>query len=475
MKIPEAVNHINVQNNIDLVDGKTNPNKDTKALQKNISCVTNSSSSGISEKHLDHCADTVKSFLRKSIAAQSYSKMFSQGTSFKSLNLSIEAPSGARSSFRSLEHLDKVSRHYLSEIIQKTHPLSSDERHLLSIIINSNFNFRHQSNSNLSNNTLNIKSFDKIQSENIQTYKNTFSEDIEEIANHDFVFFGVEISNHQEKLPLNKTHHTVDFGANAYIIDHDSPYGYMTLTDHFDNAIPPVFYHEHQSFLDKFSEVNKEVSRYVHGSKGIIDVPIFNTKDMKLGLGLYLIDFIRKSEDQSFKEFCYGKNLAPVDLDRIINFVFQPEYHIPRMVSTENFKKVKIREISLEEAVTASNYEEINKQVTNKKIALQALFLSIANQKEDVALYILSNFEITRQDVISIKHELYDIEYLLSAHNSSCKVLEYFINKGLVDVNTKFKKTNSGDCMLDNAIKYENAEMIKLLLKYGATSDNKYI
>ncbi len=476
MKIPEAVNHINVQNNIDLVDGKTNPNKATKALQKNILRVTNSSSSGISEKHLDHCANTVKNFLRKSIAAQSYSKMFSQGTSFKSLNLSIEAPSGARSSFRSLEHLDKVSRHYISEIIQKVHPLSSDERHLLSIIINSNFNFRHQSNSNLSNNILNIKSFDKIQSENIQTHKNTYSEDIKEISNHDFVFFGVEISNHQEKLPLNKTHHTVDFGANAYIIDHDSPYGYMTLTDHFDNAIPPVFYHEHQSFfLDNFKEVNKEVSRYVHGSKGIIDVPIFNTKDMKLGLGLYLIDFIRKSEDQSFKEFCYGKNLAPVDLDRIINFVFQPEYHIPRMVSTENFKKVKIREISLEEAVTASNYEEINKQVTNKKIALQALFLSIANQKEDVALYILSNFEITRQDVISIKHELYDIEYLLSAHNSSCKVLEYFINKGLVDVNTKFKKTNSGDCMLDNAIKYENAEMIKLLLKYGATSDNKYI
>ncbi|EFB3662033.1 hypothetical protein FM016_25095, partial [Escherichia coli] len=29
------------------------------------------------------------------------------------------------------------------------------------------------------------------------------------------------MSNHQEKLPLNKTHHTVDFGANAYIIDHD--------------------------------------------------------------------------------------------------------------------------------------------------------------------------------------------------------------------------------------------------------------
>ncbi len=178
--------------------------------------------------------------------------MFSQGTSFKSLNLSIEAPSGARSSFRSLEHLDKVSRHYISEIIQKAHPLSSDERHLLSIIINSNFNFRHQSNSNLSNNILNIKSFDKIQSKNIQTHKNTYSEDIKPR----FCFFGVEVS-----------------------------------------------------------------------------------------------------------------------LDRIINFVFQLEYHIPRMLSTDNFKKIKLRDISLEDAIKASNYEEINNKVTDKKWLIRPLLI----------------------------------------------------------------------------------------------------
>ncbi|SPZ73346.1 OspC3, probably secreted by the Mxi-Spa machinery [Shigella boydii] len=34
MKIPEAVNHINVQNNIDLVDGKINPNKRYKSITK---------------------------------------------------------------------------------------------------------------------------------------------------------------------------------------------------------------------------------------------------------------------------------------------------------------------------------------------------------------------------------------------------------------------------------------------------------
>ncbi|WP_128573984.1 T3SS effector OspC family protein, partial [Shigella flexneri] len=398
MKIPEAVNHINVQNNIDLVDGKTNPNKATKALQKNVLRVTNSSSSGISEKHLDHCANTVKNFLRKSIAAQSYSKMFSQGTSFKSLNLSLEAPSGARSSFRSLEHLDKVSRHYISE--------------------------------------------------NIQTHKNTYSEDIKEISNHDFVFFGVEISNHQEKLPLNKTHHTVDFGANAYIIDHDSPYGYMTLTDHFDNAIPPVFYHEHQSFfLDNFKEVVDEVSRYVHGNQGKTDVPIFNTKDMRLGIGLHLIDFIRKSKDQGFREFCYNKNIDPVSLDRIINFVFQLEYHIPRMLSTDNFKKIKLRDISLEDAIKASNYEEINNKVTDKKMAHQALAYSLGNKKADIALYLLSKFNFTKQDVAEMEKmknnrycNLYDVEYLLSKDGANYKVLEYFINNGLVDVNKKFQK-----------------------------------
>nr|WP_303393523.1 T3SS effector OspC family protein [Shigella flexneri] len=30
-----------------------------------------------------------------------------------------------------------------------------------------------------------------------------------------------------KKTPPEYKHHTVDFGANAYIIDHDSPYGYI--------------------------------------------------------------------------------------------------------------------------------------------------------------------------------------------------------------------------------------------------------
>ncbi|EFW9296736.1 hypothetical protein E4479_21690, partial [Shigella flexneri] len=202
------------------------------------------------------------------------------------------------------------------------------------------------------------------------------------------------------------------------------------------------------------------------------DVPIFNTKDMRLGIGLHLIDFIRKSKDQGFREFCYNKNIDPVSLDRIINFVFQLEYHIPRMLSTDNFKKIKLRDISLEDAIKASNYEEINNKVTDKKMAHQALAYSLGDKKADIALYLLSKFNFTKQDVAEMEKmnnniycNLYDVEYLLSKDGANYKVLEYFINNGLVDVNKKFQKANSGDTMLDNAMKSKDSKMIDFFIK----------
>ncbi|ARS09185.1 hypothetical protein BZ172_29905 (plasmid) [Shigella sonnei] len=52
--------------------------------------------------------------------------------------------------------------------------------------------------------------------------------------------------------------------------------------------------------------------------------------------------------------------------------------------------------------------------------------------------------------------------------------LEYFINNGLVDVNKKFQKANSGDTMLDNAMKSKDSKMIDFLLKNGAVSGKRF-
>ncbi|EFV8437154.1 type 3 secretion system effector OspC1, partial [Shigella sonnei] len=222
MNISETLNSANTQCNIDSMDNRLH------TLFPKVTSVRNAAQQTMpDEKNLKDSANIIKDFFRKTIAAQSYSRMFSQGSNFKSLNIAIDAPSDAKASFKAIEHLDRLSKHYISEIREKLHPLSAEELNLLSLIINSDLIFRHQSNSDLSDKILNIKSFNKIQSEGICTKRNTYADDIKKIANHDFVFFGVEISSHQKKHPLNTKHHTVDFGANAYIIDHDSPYGYM--------------------------------------------------------------------------------------------------------------------------------------------------------------------------------------------------------------------------------------------------------
>ncbi|WP_356649251.1 T3SS effector OspC family protein [Vibrio aestuarianus] len=72
------------------------------------------------------------------------------------------------------------------------------------------------------------------------------------------VFF-VELSDDESQLPLNTLHTAVDFSANAYITQQLFPYGYLTLTDHFDNKVPPVFQHEHQKVIQQFGVVQSEV------------------------------------------------------------------------------------------------------------------------------------------------------------------------------------------------------------------------
>ncbi|CNI03326.1 Shigella flexneri OspC protein [Yersinia massiliensis] len=415
-------------------------------------------------------ADVIKAFFKKTIAAQSYNKMFSKGSNFKYLGIALAESSKLKASLHSLQHLNNVSKNYLTKIKEKTQNLTSQEKVLLSKVVDTKIHFRHQSNSNLVDGagTLNIMSLHKLQSNEIYTAKNTYSEDIRCLNNQDFVFFGVEFSDDKAQIPLNTRHTTVDFGANAYIVDEQFPYGYLTLTDHFYNAIPPALVHEHKKFIAQFSEVINETYRKVHGDKGTKDVPIFNTKDMRLGLGLHLIDFLRNSSDTGFKRFALNKNLDSENLDKILNFVFQPEFHVPRMVSKNNFKEVKLREVSAEDAVKASNFEALSVHMKNKDEACKIMGFAIRNAKKDVVDFLFSKFNFTDKDVIKMSGSHDDIEYLLSDHSADEKILKDFLDRGLVEPNKAFMKVNSGDTMLDNAIKYNKKEMIGILLEYGA-------
>ena len=463
--------HIITQNNVDRIQSKSITGKE-QAASPLASCVSvkNSPESIRETNHSrDKAANVLKNFLRKTIAAQSYGEMFSQGTYFKILDTELAKPAAPKHSFRALDHLNALSRNYLSKIEEKTQNLTSQEQDLLRKVVDTKIHFRHQSNSNLADETLNIKSHQKLQFDSIQTGKNTFADDIKCLSNQDFVFFGVEFSEDLENLPVHTLHTEMDFGANAYIVDDQFPYGYLTLTDHYFNKVLPAHLHEHQDFVNQFAEVRKEVFRKVHGDKGPIDIPIYNTKDMRRALGLHLINFLRQSKDEGFKNFVLNSELNSKDLDKVLNFVFQPEFHVPRMVSTTDFKYVKLREMNLKEAIKASNLTEISSLIKSKDDACSAMEVAIKNAKRDVVEFLFSAFSFTRDDVPKMSSRD-DIEYLLSDcdGNADEEILKAFLERGLIDPNKPFVKVNAGDTMLDNAVKFGHKSMIALLQAYGA-------
>lgn len=131
-------------------------------------------------------SDCIKRFLRKAVAAQSYSKMLSKGEVFKRFGLPPRQP-GDKASFATLKYLDNISRDYLAWIKGETPNLTTQEQELLKKVVNATLHFRHQSNSNFATQT--IMSLDMLKSIGIVTGKNTYSMDEQKLGNQDFVFF----------------------------------------------------------------------------------------------------------------------------------------------------------------------------------------------------------------------------------------------------------------------------------------------
>ncbi|WMJ01411.1 hypothetical protein RBU55_07615 [Pseudomonas chlororaphis subsp. aurantiaca] len=96
----------------------------------------------------ERSADIIKRFLQKSIAAQSYGEMFSNGSYFKKTGNDLPKQEG-RFSFSTLDHLNKISSENLVNITKKLSPLTPSERELLSKVMSTKIHFRHQSNADL--------------------------------------------------------------------------------------------------------------------------------------------------------------------------------------------------------------------------------------------------------------------------------------------------------------------------------------
>ncbi|QWA09666.1 T3SS effector OspC family protein [Sodalis ligni] len=74
------------------------------------------------------------------------------------------------------------------------------------------------------------------------------------------------------------------------------------------------------------------------------------------------------------------------ELDRLINFVFEPEFHVPRMVITPQFSE-KAQGYPLKDAVIASNIKRMGELVKNKEDACKAMITAIEKSKRTLSTY----------------------------------------------------------------------------------------
>ncbi|WP_080417040.1 T3SS effector OspC family protein [Burkholderia ubonensis] len=428
---------------------------------------------GASDDPKSTAAQKISTFLRKVVAAQSYGLMFANGSVFKKTGDALPKKGEHEAyGFSSLQKLDDISKKNISEIRSRLGALTNDEISLKEKITTAKWDFRHQTNAMLDDGkTLNIASNHALTRDNGSFRSKTFAEDKKILSNHDFIFFGVEYSGiGKEGRPQNSKHQTVDFGANAYVVSENFPslrHGYLTLTDHFDTRLPPWRYPEHTDFFRRFSIAESELSRAIPKGAKYGDAPIFSFGDMKEAVALYLIYFLRNSKDSKFREYVLTQAMnSGLEMDRVLNGVFQAEFHAPRILSSRDYAKHALRDISLEEAVEATNYSELGGKISDRGEAASAMVHAINSGNDKVASYLFGKWTFSRQDFAHIRYD--DVAYLLSEHNRSCYILDKFLSLNLVDVNAKFEHTNQGDTMLNNALIYSDERMISVLTKHGA-------
>ncbi|ATP28614.1 hypothetical protein CR207_09495 [Chromobacterium violaceum] len=418
-------------------------------------------------------AGKIGAFLRKAVAAQSYGLMFANGKLFEATGDALEKR--GQYGFSALQRLDGLSRRNLAAVEARLGALDSAERGLKERIMTGAWHFRHQSNAALDDGkTAAIASNHLLARESRSSGGNTFAGDKARLSNHDFVFFGVEFSGRgKQDKPLNHKHSTMDFGANAYVVPDTLPacrHGYLTLTDHFFNRVPGGREAEHQDFVGSFPQMGAETGRWIHEGKYRQNAPIFNYRDMKAAVALHLIEFLRDSKDAAFKAYVFDQAMQSGQaLDRVLNSVFQAEFHIPRLMATTDYAKHPLRPMLLKEAVDSVNLPALSGLVSSKGDAVTAMWHAIDKGKDAVAAHLLGSWRFEAGDFASAPPGFYhELNYALSEHGASVYILDQFLSRGWAAVNAPFEHVNSGETMLDNAVKYGNREMAAALIKHGA-------
>ncbi|RBB92135.1 hypothetical protein C3E97_034090, partial [Pseudomonas sp. MWU12-2115] len=140
-------------------------------------------------------------------------------------------------------------------------------------------------------------------------------------------------------------------------------------------------------------QMGAETGRWIHEGKYRQNAPIFNYRDMKAAVALHLIEFLRDSKDAAFKAYVFDQTMQSGQaLDRVLNSVFQDEFHIPRLMATTDYAKHPLRPMLLKEAVDSVNLPALSGLVSSKGDAVTAMWHTIDKGKDAVAAHLLGNW-----------------------------------------------------------------------------------
>lgn len=361
----------------------------------------------------DQAAQSITALMRTSLAASAYHRMFSQGSHFKPLKYE---PREQPWHPEALKQLETLSSSNLTRVKTKLGPLSAPEKKLLAAVIDSPWHFRHQSNGPVVNSSakpgesdyVNILSHHGLDRQKIFRGSSTVLDDIEATANNDFVFFGLELTDSFKTGKVRSTtHSSLVYGQEAYLLpgtDTRVQHGYLTLSDHqcpgfSSEVIAPEmaqwrFWHKPMIWSAAKDIVRQDVADPVTQKS-----QMFSAADMKLGLGLSLIQFLRETNATSFKKWVYRNATENSKaLHRSVNLVFQPEFHLPKIWSSRNFSQVNVGKASLGELLRAANYKKLDKQPLDRIECARVLLDNIWRNQLPSVSYLLGRIKFTAED-----------------------------------------------------------------------------
>ncbi|WP_272522883.1 DUF4116 domain-containing protein, partial [Providencia sp. PROV202] len=257
-------------------------------------------------------SNIITRYLRKVISDKSYGHMFTHGEMWGK-DFNNELVTG-------IDYMKKVSKDNLRGLYRSLSRLDSQEIEFLKYVQATPFIVTHASNASIikPSGALEIFSRKKLESKNIDFCKlNSTKDDVDKLANDDFVFFALEPGSEVEKRKSR-------FGYTIYSTSFDQPVfeqvAWMSLREQLSDKIGRVRQHipglsdESYKLIDLEKTPNKQ--------------SMFLGKDTKTGIGLSLIKLFRKLPQLDRAYLLSTSNEKA--LNRLINGIYRPEVKVPR-------------------------------------------------------------------------------------------------------------------------------------------------